>query len=306
MENRAEMPSLAEINKCARERFAGRRGSCAGVFFVIWLIRAVLVFGVGIVAIPFMRAGGISRDAMFLLVLFGELCTATLGIESLLFSLHVYRAEALTVGDYLAGIGQALGRKLRGILWLCLLLLLWALPLLAPMGAYVFFGLRSVDAAFQMTALRVLLFMPLVFYAVAFIRGHAYAMQPFILRDCPKVPVRESLKLSARMMKGRKSALFALLLSLLGWWLLALLPTLLATFWPPMRPMRTLCGIATNIVACSFVLPKTAITLAGFYDALKRVLIASGVVSVAEFGPSPEYMLEEQAQESDCQAEEQQ
>ena len=48
-------------------------------------------------------------------------------------------------------------------------------------------------------------------------------MTPYILSDCPNVKAKDALKLSMRIMKGKKGRLFVFYLSFIGWGLLSCL-----------------------------------------------------------------------------------
>ena len=55
------------------------------------------------------------------------------------------------------------------------------------------------------------------------IKASSYAMTPYILVDRPELSVRDAIRLSGRMMSGRKLDLFCLHLSFIGWMLLCIL-----------------------------------------------------------------------------------
>lgn len=55
------------------------------------------------------------------------------------------------------------------------------------------------------------------------IKAYSYAMTPYILVDRPELSVRDAIRLSGRMMSGRKLDLFCLHLSFIGWMLLCIL-----------------------------------------------------------------------------------
>lgn len=99
----------------------------------------------------------------------------------------------------------------------------------------------------------------LLFVIPGIIKGYSYALTPYILREMPDLSVSEAIKLSTRMMDGHKMELFVIGLSFIGWNLLGAL-----TF-----------GIL-NVV---YVAPYTNITVAGFYDEVKKEAIAKGIIS---------------------------
>lgn len=87
---------------------------------------------------------------------------------------------------------QNFGRKLGGFWWMYLFLFLWALIPVAGVVTYI-------------------------------IKYYAYAMTPYILADCPGVKATDALKLSMRIMNGKKWKLFVFQLSFIGWLLLSAL-----------------------------------------------------------------------------------
>ena len=71
----------------------------------------------------------------------------------------------------------------------------------------------------------------LLFLIPGIIKALAYSQVPYIVAENPNMPVRDALRLSERMMMGRKWEYFVLNLSFMGWALLSL-PTLgLITIW---------------------------------------------------------------------------
>ena len=102
----------------------------------------------------------------------------------------------------------------------------------------------------------------LLFIIPGIIKSFSYALTPYILREMPDLSVDQAIKLSSRMMDGHKMELFVLNLSFIGW---ALLGTL--TF-----------GILTVV----YVSPYMSITVAGFYDEIKKDAIARGIISPIE------------------------
>ena len=63
------------------------------------------------------------------------------------------------------------------------------------------------------------------------IKSFAYAMTPYILRDCPELSASEAIKKSEEMMKGHKFDLFYLYLSFIGWFILAIITAGIGFLW---------------------------------------------------------------------------
>lgn len=71
----------------------------------------------------------------------------------------------------------------------------------------------------------------LLFIIPGIIKGFAYAMTPFILKDNPDMKNNEAIELSMAMMNGHKWDLFCLELSFIGWAFLCVLSLGIGYFW---------------------------------------------------------------------------
>lgn len=109
------------------------------------------------------------------------------------FYIHlIYSQETPTTGDPFTQAISGYGRKLGGYWWQLLFQFLW---MLIPVAGIV----------------------------VGIVKMYAYAMTPYILSDCTNVKAKDALKLSMRIMKGKKWKLFVFQLSFIGWTLLNVL-----------------------------------------------------------------------------------
>lgn len=63
------------------------------------------------------------------------------------------------------------------------------------------------------------------------IKSFSYYMTPFILKDYPELSANQAINLSMEMMKGHKFDLFWLMLSFLGWIILAILTLGIGFMW---------------------------------------------------------------------------
>lgn len=102
----------------------------------------------------------------------------------------------------------------------------------------------------------------LLFVIPGIIKGLSYALTPYILREMPDLSVNQAIKLSSRMMDGHKMELFVLNLSFIGWALLGAM-----TFY---------------VLTLGYVAPYMNISVAGFYDEVKKEAIAKGIISPIE------------------------
>ena len=71
----------------------------------------------------------------------------------------------------------------------------------------------------------------LLFIVPGIIKGLAYSLTPFIVKDNPQLLPNEAINLSMKMMKGHKFDLFYLYLSFIGWILLAMLTLGVGLLW---------------------------------------------------------------------------
>lgn len=63
----------------------------------------------------------------------------------------------------------------------------------------------------------------LLFLIPGIVKSYSYSLTPYILAKYPGIPAREALKLSMKIMDGRKWELFVLHLSFIGWGILSAL-----------------------------------------------------------------------------------
>lgn len=94
----------------------------------------------------------------------------------------------------------------------------------------------------------------LLLYIPGIIKGLAYSMTPFILKDYPELSANEAINLSMKMMKGHKFDYFCLCLSFIGWMLL---------------------GILTLGIGYLWLVPYMYTTTAAFYQDLKNEYVAN-------------------------------
>ncbi len=129
-------------------------------------------------------------DWSFTINLAGLFITGNLAIGlNYFFVQNILGREPVDVGTPFRVGFENYGRKLGGYLWMQLFTFLWALLFIVP----------------------------------GIIKSFAYAMTPYILSDCPNVKAKDALKLSMRIMKGKKGQLFVFYLSFIGWGLLSCL-----------------------------------------------------------------------------------
>ncbi|MBQ7637481.1 MAG: DUF975 family protein [Clostridia bacterium] len=94
-----------------------------------------------------------------------------------------------------------------------------------PQVIQMFSSFKSYRNSVAMNLLRALftLLRSVLFIAPGVRAALGYAMTPYILAAAPGMKARDALKLSNRMMKGRRAAYLRLLLSFTGWFFIGLL-----------------------------------------------------------------------------------
>ncbi len=188
-------------------------------------------FCVGVTALYLVILGALSYTGVGSLILGGPLL---IGLNFLMVNL--FMGAPCDVGSMFSKAFEDFGRKLGGYLWMELFLCLWAL-------------------------------IPVAGFFICIVKGLAYSMTCYILSDCPNVKAQDALKLSMRMMDGRKGELFVLHLSFLGWMILnALTMGILAIFWTG---------------------PYRQLTMAGWYLELREDCLRTGVITTDELDGGP-------------------
>ena len=144
--------------------------------------------------------------------------------------LKLYRGEHTEIGVLFSKFSGSYARCLGGYWWMMLFTWLWSMLFVIP----------------------------------GIVKEYAYRMTPYILADCPDVPAKEALRLSMKMTKGHKGALFVNDLSFIGWFILA--------------------GVTAMILGVVYVMPYYYATQAGFYTELRDEALRTGVITPAELG----------------------
>ncbi len=268
----SSMPSRSVIKKHARQQFGANHWACVGVGFVALVIGVLL--NLAVQQLPFSNPSygvrlkvsqvgtySLLKTAASLAVnLLVQGITGVLTIESAFFFLRVYRKESVKFGQFWQGLRSDFPRKLQGSFRRALFSFLWMLPYTAIWVAanYLFTSDPSLGAKYFWPT--VLVSVP--FYALAICKTLSYSMMHNILGDCPKVTARQAMRLSIRMMKGYRWQYVVFGLSFALWFL---------------------GGFATLFVLIVLsVAPYFSTALSGFYDELKRVSLANGVITKQE------------------------
>ena len=221
------MRTRQEIKAIGKERFQSHYWPCVGTSFLITGIIGAL-------------SAVLSKEE-YVDSVYGEIAIRTpiplgflvtipliIGLCYYFIQLILGRDEELSVGTVFKTGFTGYGRKLGGYLWMQLFTFLWSLLLVVP----------------------------------GIIKSYSYAMTPYILSDCPNVRATDALKLSMRIMRGRKADLFVFHLSFLGW---AILSTLTA-----------------GILAVFYVYPYFYSSSACWYLEAREAALRDGVITMGQ------------------------
>lgn len=99
----------------------------------------------------------------------------------------------------------------------------------------------------------------LLFAIPGIVKAYSYALTPYILAKYPEVQAKEALKVSMKIMDGKKAELFVLQLSFIGWAMLA--------------------GITFGLLGIFFVIPYMAITDTLWFKRTMESAIETGLFS---------------------------
>lgn len=162
-------------------------------------------------------AGSLSIFLNILIALF----SMVMGVGLAHYALRLSRGEQSGMGDLFEAFSFA-GRSIGMNLLTALYTVLWMLLFCLICGVVAAAGLYLMD---RIPALGIII--AIVAYIGAVVAALwvslRYAMAPFALADDPDGGASGAVRRSVRLMKGNKGKLFVLMLSFLGWELLALL-----------------------------------------------------------------------------------
>jgi len=259
----------ALLKEEAKKQFRAQYLPCVGVSAVSALITLGLTWITGqttdtqaiLDTVLVDPQGALGQSMLYtLLMLFITVFTGTISVESAYFFLCVFRGEQRSIRDFLTGLVTDVGKKVGVQLRTLLFVFLWCMAAMVPFIVTVVVLSSAMDAGNALSALDALLWVFACAVGVlAIIKTLSYSMMPYLIRDCPQVTVRKSMRLSIALTKGNKGKLFVLILSFVGWMLLA--------------------AVTFGVIGILYAGPYVATTMAGFYHYLKRDGLASGVIN---------------------------
>ena len=249
------MKMRQEIKELAREGMALQRGNAILIVLVYMLISSAWtllqeILNIGNVSVNAFTLLSFLMGGMFLPIYVFISMPLLVGMYGA--CIKIYNKAPTGVGEMFSGgfDGNYL-RKVGGMAWVWLWIILWSLLLVIP----------------------------------GIVKLYSYSMTPFILAQFPKVTATEALKISMRMTHGYKADIFFLGLSFIGWYLLFLVPTIiLRTILAPFLGQTLSFSLAMTVVYSLYVMPYYYTALAGLYQELRDKALAEGRVTYEELG----------------------
>jgi uncharacterized membrane protein len=218
------MKSRQEIKAIGKERFRANYWPCVAVPILIELAVSI-VTGVLLVITGRTQQEELS-STMALAVTFLIAGPLAIGLCYFFVQVILGRDEEILVDTPFRAAFTGYWRKVGGYAWMYLFQVLWSLLFIIP----------------------------------GIIKSFSYALTPYILGDCPHVKAQDALKLSMRIMRGRKADLFVFYLSYIGWGLLS--------------------AITFGLVAIFYVQPYVQSALACFYLEAREEALRSGAITL--------------------------
>lgn len=147
-----------------------------------------------------------------------------------LFWVSVVASFIGSIGSGFPAVGVVIATILSSAMTLGLIYVYFRIaadPNYRPSVKDLFDGFNNLWPFLKVTLLSALFIFlwSLLFIVPGIIKALAYAQAPYIIAENPNMPAMEALRISERMMNGRKWEYFVLNLSFIGWELLAI-PTL--------------------------------------------------------------------------------
>ena len=254
-QNRIILESCYNLRRLAREALRGKWVMAALAAFLVTLLITVPsqlidgLFGISMPLDSYLSGFGyadlpaefadVTLKASPLSGVYSLLVTGPLTFGMTAYFLILFRRGKETLGDLFSGF-EFFGKTLGLFLWMMLWIVLWALiPLAGPV--------------------------------LAIIAGFRYAMAFVVQVDNPSLPIRDCLNRSKFMMRGNKGKLFLLMLSFIGWYLLAAIPGAILAGITVNFTMNTVVLTIVDLIggiATAFVTAYMTTAQMAFYDML--------------------------------------
>lgn len=222
------MGKINDLKDQALATLKGKWGSFVGLTFIYLLIYSLCCF-LAMFGTIFEGSSFTGLAATFSFI--GSILMVLLipmGYGYVVAYLHSSRQDLpAEIGDLFFGFRKGqFARVLGTYILLGLILMVAMIPYFAFISIMAARGQMGNESKYGFFLFIMLLLM-IPMYVVAL----AYALVPFLLRDEPELSAREILTKSRVMMKGHKGELFILMLSFIGWGVLALFTFGIGYMW---------------------------------------------------------------------------
>lgn len=291
--------------------------------FGIEFLAGLLTAGIALVLLFFMGLG-VSSDSVALSVVFALILivAAILLFPPILYGLYrfrqnFWRGQDNGFQDVLSGF-KNMGLAVRTYFWEALWIGLWSMLCSGIMGIlFGFAGYSSMTTnAFSynqmmsrggMVGSSFVLFLFWIAYIAWIIiminRQLAYSQLYFTVAEHPELGAKRGLNLSKQMMKGHKGELFALELSFLPWILLAMAPIYIGMIVGMVAMAISgsagwmfiiVLGAIGSLLISMYVGPYMNITIAGYYDRLKKMNLEQNIVTLQDFNETQDVFVKQE------------
>jgi len=283
------MKSRQEIKALAKEAMREQKGKAILLPFVLMV--ATLV-SIGLDFLALFVAGWVAYTVVFLIGLF---ILMVMAVNMAGEYVKIYNRETASVGALFTELKVNFFRKLGGIWWVVLWLFLWGM-ITAPITILgnIVVGVDAITIMETGTIEPGSALLMLVFYipmwVIMIIKGLQYFMMEYILASHPAVKALAALRFSKRITKGHKGKLFVMVLSFLGWIILASLPAgILSGVGTVLDSGLGLALMAigyllSGLIYILFLGPYMYTTYAGFFVELRDNAIEEGRITREELG----------------------
>lgn len=212
--------SSAELKQMARNSLTGKWGIVIGLTLLEILFTIIL----SAIAIPFSNGYTPLNIIIYVLVvLITSLITGLFSAGSAFFFLNLSRGREYKISDLFAAF------KMHPDRFLIVSLILTAAQLIFTVPPLFLPTAGSMEDAYFVLMISSLC--SLLGSIVALILSLFFGMSTYLLLDFPEMGAIESMKLSAKLMRGNKGHYFYISLSFLGWFLLGLLSCGIGYLW---------------------------------------------------------------------------
>lgn len=212
---------VTNIRKNAREALKGKWSIASIIMFITMLIGII----VNVVVYKFQEQEVLINIIAGIYVFI----SIPLNVGVIYSFLKLKRNEEVKLFDFLKLTGENFAKS-WAIAWMVILKMI--LPIICVIVAITLYAIMmftSFKAGFGLILLGVFVVLIAIFYAV--VRGLLYILAYYVAYDHPEMSIGEAVNESARLMNGHRGDYFVLVLSFLGWGILAVLSLGIGYIW---------------------------------------------------------------------------